>query len=81
MIVYEFSGRNPTVVLFASLPIMWTALGFVTVISEMFYRWLWTVYGTDFLMSGTEFGKDYGEEEPEDTPPPPDVSGSEFLGK
>lgn len=81
MVVYEFSGRNPTIVLFATLPVMWTMLGFVTVIVEMFYRWIWTLYGTDFLMSKTEFGKDYGEEEPEEAPPPPDVTGAEFLKK
>lgn len=79
MVVYGFSDRNPTVVLFATLPVMWTMLGFVTVIVEMFYHWIWTLYGTDFLMSKTEFGKDYGEEEPEEAPPPPDVTGSEFL--
>lgn len=81
MVVYEFSQRNTTVMLFAALPIMWTALGFVTVITEMFYRWLYTLYGTDFLMSSTEYGKDYGEPEVEDAPPPPDVTGSEFLKK
>ena len=81
MVVYEFSGRNPTIVLFATLPVMWTMLGFVTVIVEMFYHWVWTLYGTDFLMSKTEFGRDYGEEEPEEVEPPPDVSGSEFLDK
>lgn len=81
MVVYEFSDRNPTVVLFATLPVMWTVLGFVTVIVEMFYHWIWTLYGTDFLMSKTEFGKDYGEPEIEEAPPPPDVSGSEFLNK
>ncbi len=81
MAVYEFSQRNTTVVLFAALPIMWTALGFVTVIVEMFYRWLYTLYGTDFLMSKTEYGKDYGEPEQEEAAPPPDVTGSEFLKK
>ena len=81
MLVYEFSERNPTVVLFAALPIMWTMLGFVTVIVEMLYRWLYTLYGTDFLMSKTEYGKDYGEQEPEEEEPPPDITGSEFLGK
>lgn len=80
MVVYEFTERNPTIVLFATLPVMWTALGFITVIVEMFYRWIWTLYGTDFLMSKTEYGKDYGEEEPEEVTPP-DVEGSEFLKK
>lgn len=79
--VYELGGRNPTIVLFAALPLMWTILGFVTVIVEMFYRWLFTLYGTDFLMSKTSFGADYGEPEPEEPPPPPDVAGAEFLKK
>lgn len=77
--VYEFTAKNPTIVLFAALPVIWTTLGFVTVIVEMLYRWIWTLYGTDFLMSQTSFGRDYGEEEPEEIPPPPDVTGSEFL--
>lgn len=79
--VYELFQRNPTIVLFAALPVMWTSVGFITVIVEMLYRWIWTLYGTDFLMSKTDFGKDYGEEEPEDVPSPPDVSGSEFMNK
>ena len=81
MILFELSGRNPTIVLFAAMPIMWTTLGFMTVIVEMFYRWLYTIYGTDFLGSTTSFGKDYGEAEVEETPPPPDVEGAEFLKK
>lgn len=81
MLLYEFSGRNPTIVLFAALPLMWTTLGFVTVIVTMLYHWIYTVYGTDFLMSKTSFGKDYGEPEPEEAPPPPDVTGGEFLKK
>lgn len=79
--VYEFTDRNPTIVLFAMLPVMWTVLGFVTVIVEMFYHWVYTIYGSDFLMSKTEYGKDYGEQEEEEAPPPPDVSGAEFLNK
>lgn len=81
MLIYEFSGQNPTIVLFAALPIMWVALGFITVIIEMLYHWIWTLYGTDFLMTKTEYGEDYGEPEEEEAPLPPDVSGSEFLGK
>jgi hypothetical protein len=81
MVIFELSGRNPTIVLFAAMPIMWTTLGFVTVIAEMFYRWLYTIYGTDFLGSTTSFGKDYGEAEAEEAPLPPDVSGAEFLKK
>lgn len=81
MLIYEFSGQNPVIVLFAALPVMWVALGFITVIIEMLYRWIWTLYGTDFLMTKTEYGEDYGEPEKEETPLPPDISGSEFLGK
>lgn len=81
MTIYELSQRNPTIVLFSTLPIMWTTLGFITVIVEMFYRWIYTLYGRDFLMSKTDYGMDYGESEPEETPPPPDVAGSEFLRK
>lgn len=79
MLIYELSQRNNVVVLFAALPIMWTSLGFVTVAVEMFYHWLWTLYGADFLMINTEYGKDYGEEEAEDAAPPPDTEGAEFL--
>lgn len=79
--LYELSQRNVTLVLFAALPIIWTTLGFVTIIVEMFYRWIYTVYGEDFLMSKTSFGKDYGEQEPEEAAPPPDVTGAEFLKK
>lgn len=81
MIIYELTQRNPTIVLFVALPIMWTTLGFITVIIEMLYRWLYTIYGTDFLMSKTSFGRDYGEPEEEEAPPPPDVTGAEFLKK
>lgn len=81
MVIFAFSGKNPVVVLFAALPVLWTSLGFVTVIIEMLYRWIWTLYGADFLMSKTEFGKDYGEAEAEEAAPPPDVTGAEFLKK
>lgn len=81
MAVYEFTGHDATIILFSAMPIMWVMLGFVTVIVEMLYKWLYTVYGRDFLASQTSFGKDYGEVEAEEAPPPPDVSGSEFLNK
>ncbi|MEK9132749.1 MAG: hypothetical protein AAB606_03535 [Patescibacteria group bacterium] len=81
ILVYQFTQQNTTIVLFSALPIMWTLLGFVTVIVEMLYRWIYTLYGRDFLMSKTSFGQDYGETEVEEAPPPPDVSGSEFLNR
>lgn len=81
ILTYELTGKNTVVVLFSALPVIWALLGFITVIVEMLYRWLYTLYGTDFLMSKTSFGRDYGEPEPEEAPPPPDVTGAEFLKK
>lgn len=79
--IYTFTGQNPTIVLFAGLPVLWTTIGFVTVITTMFYHWVVSLYGTDFLMSTTSYGKDYGEPEVEEAPPPPDVEGAQFLKK
>lgn len=81
ILTYELTLQNKTVVLFSAVPVIWTLLGFITVIVEMLYRWLYTLYGSDFLMSKTSFGKDYGEAEEEEAPPPPDVTGAEFLKK
>lgn len=77
--IYQFS--RPVIVLFATLPVIWMTLGFVTTISTMLYRWIWSLYGKDFLMSTTDYGRDYGEQEVEEAPPPPDVSGADFLSK
>lgn len=81
--IFEFTGHNPTSVLFATLPLLWMAMGFYTSVCEMFYRWLWSLYGTDFMMSQVALGNDYGGAlaEAEDAPPPPDVDGADFLGK
>ncbi|MBI4994305.1 hypothetical protein HZC21_01515 [Candidatus Peregrinibacteria bacterium] len=81
ILTYELTQNNTVIVLFSTLPVIWTLLGFVTVIVEMLYRWLYTLYGSDFLMSKTSFGRDYGEPEVEEAPPPPDVTGAEFLNK
>lgn len=75
---YQFSQQNLVILLFITLPVIWTSLGFISVIVEMFYRWLYTLYGMDFLMTKTEFGADYGEEE-EEPEQKPDVEGSSFL--
>ncbi len=79
--IFEFTGHNPTSVLFATLPLLWMAMGFYTSVCEMFYRWLWSLYGTDFMMSQVALGTDYGEAavEAEDAPPPPDRDGADFL--
>lgn len=81
ILTYELTGKNTVIVLFSTLPVIWALLGFITVIVEMLYRWLYTLYGSDFLMSKTSFGRDYGEPEEEEAPPPPDVTGAEFLKK
>jgi len=78
--VFEFTGRNPTIILFAALPIIWISLGFMTTITEMFYRWLWSLYGIDFLMSRTTYGIDYGEAEVEEEVKE-DLAGADFLNK
>lgn len=81
--IFEFTGHNPTIILFVTLPLLWMAMGFFTAVCEMFYRWLWTLYGTDFMMSQVALGSDYGAaaEALQDAPPPPDVDGAAFLKK
>ncbi|MEK7528424.1 MAG: hypothetical protein AAB592_01525 [Patescibacteria group bacterium] len=80
-IFYQFIGQNLVVLMFITLPIIWTFMGFISTVVEMFYHWMYELYGSDFLASTTDFGKDYGEMEPEDTPLPEDVEGSDFLNK
>lgn len=80
-VFYQFTGRNLVILIFVTLPIIWTFFGFISTIVEMFYLWLYRLYGVDFLASSMKFGQDYGELEPEDKPLPEDVSGAEFLGK
>ncbi|KKU80480.1 MAG: hypothetical protein UY05_C0006G0014 [Candidatus Peregrinibacteria bacterium GW2011_GWA2_47_7] len=80
-IFYQFTGRDLVLLLFITLPTIWMFLGFISSIVEMLYTWMYRLYGVDFLASTTDFGKDYGEVEPEDLPLPEDVAGGEFLGK
>lgn len=80
-VFYQFTDRQLVILLFVTLPILWTFFGFISTIVEMFYFWISQLYGLDFLAVSTKFGKDFGRMEPEDRPLPPDVSGGEFLGK
>lgn len=77
---YQFTDRNLVILLFVTLPVLWTFIGFIGTIVEMLYSWLYRLYGSDFLASTTSFGREYGEleEEPEEKP---DVTGAEFLSK
>jgi hypothetical protein len=76
---YQFTGGNLVIILFAALPLIWMFLGFIGSIVEIFYLWLYRLYGSDFLSSSTDFGKEYGESEEEEERE--DVAGADFLGK
>ena len=76
---YQFTGQNLVILMFITLPVIWMSTGFISTIVDMFYAWIYSLYGTDFLASTTDFGKDYGEVEPEDIPLPEDKEGANFL--
>ena len=80
-IFYQFTGQNLVVLMFITLPVIWMFTGFISTIVDMFYSWIYSLYGTDFLASTTDFGKDYGEVEPEDVPLPEDKAGADFLNE
>lgn len=79
-IFYQFTGRSLVILIFITLPVIWMFLGFISVIVEMFYFWIYRLYGMDFLAATTSFGREYGREEKEEELPP-DTAGSEFLSK
>lgn len=81
-----YSGSGPagaTVLLFSSLPIIWTMIGFFQGALTMFYFWLYENYGVDFLATSTSYGADYGipdeSEEEVQEPEHEDVEGGNFL--
>lgn len=45
-------GKGATVVLFSILPVTWFFFGFWLAMIEMFYRWIYEVWGIDFLNRG-----------------------------
>lgn len=81
---YSVIGQaGATVLLFASLPILWTMIGFFQGALTMFYYWLYENYGIDFLATTTSYGADYGipdeSEEEAGQPEREDVEGNSFL--
>lgn len=86
--IYSLNEENGTVLLFAALPVIWTAIGFSGGIVDAIYAWIVKTWGIDFASSNTRYGRDYSpkllqeeaeaEEEQEENK---DVSGSDFLKK
>jgi hypothetical protein len=80
--IYMILG-NAALIMFTALPILWGLIGFSQAVVGMFYYWLYTTYGVDFLASTTTFGADYGvteeEEEEEEEPEREDVEGGDFF--
>lgn len=79
-------NENGTVLLFAALPVIWTAIGFSGGMVDAIYGWIVKTWGIDFASSNTRYGRDYSpkllreeaeaEEEKEENK---DMSGSDFL--
>jgi hypothetical protein len=47
-------GKGPTAALFAILPLTWFSFGFFISLVEMVYRWVYEVWGIDFLNKTTD---------------------------
>lgn len=82
--LYTSTGSaGATILLFASLPIIWTMIGFFQGALTMFYYWLYQNYGIDFLATSTSYGADYGipdvSEEEAEEPQREDTEGGNFL--
>jgi len=81
-VLFQFSQNAQSILLFVTLPILWSSMGAMNVIGDMVYKWIYTVWGSDVLMVATDFGRDYGgdeEEISEEDLLPPDKSGADFL--
>lgn len=81
--IFLYTMLGATILLFASLPIIWTTIGFFQGALTMFYYWLYQNYGIDFLATATSYGSDYGipdeSEDEEETPQKEDTEGGNFL--
>lgn len=82
--IYTGFGRiGATMLLFISLPLIWSLIGFFQGAFAMFYYWLYSNYGTDFLATTTSYGADYGipdeSEEDDSEPEREDTEGGSFL--
>lgn len=80
--------ENGTILLFAALPVIWTAIGFASGLVDAIYGWIVKTWGIDFASSNTRYGRDYSpkllqqEEAAElEHTENKDVSGSDFLKK
>jgi len=75
------------VLLFMIFPLFWGGIAFIQTILMMLYRWLVSVFNSDFLALTKEYGKDYQrdivkeieEEEKEEEEKPEDKAGGDFL--
>jgi len=74
-VLYQMAGQNPTILLFAALPIIWMMLGLFNGLVGMGYRFIYDAYGIDFLSKYVKYGRD--EEEPEGEA---DITEKEILG-
>lgn len=74
---------NATILMFIALPMIWGFIGFFHAAVTMFYYWIFTTWGTDYLATESQFGTDYGiaeeTEEVGEEEPAEDVEGSDFL--
>lgn len=83
-IMFGLSGviNNPSILLFAALPIVWGSIAIVQSIFTMIYGWMARTYDKDFLSTQTVYGSDYGKEvesEEEQAPKAKDEEGADFL--
>lgn len=84
-ILYQTTGSS-LILLFLALPLLWGGVGFMFGIVGMFYSWIVSTWGVDYLATTQEYSKDYGVQEAEDMveivePEPEDSEGSDFLRK
>ncbi|MEZ4086790.1 MAG: hypothetical protein R3B71_00385 [Candidatus Gracilibacteria bacterium] len=77
--------NNATILMFIALPMIWGFIGFFHAAVTMFYYWIFTTFGTDYLATESQFGTDYGipeeSEEVEEDEQVEDVEGSDFLNQ
>ena len=84
-VLFAVSG-NATILMFIALPMIWGFLGFFHAAVSMFYYWIFTTWGTDYLATETQFGTDYGipdesEEAAAEEEQREDVEGGDFLNQ
>lgn len=80
LLLYSITG-SATVLMFATLPVTWSFIGFTQAAFTMFYGWICQTWGVDYLANTASFGTDYGvpDQTEEEIAVAPDVEGTEFL--